>query len=87
MRSRKSESGFALLFIYAMAATVAVMLYMELPRVAFEAQRDKEQLLIDRGEQIFPRGYSLCAEVQPLSRRFRGSGQYAESPFPAGPLH
>jgi len=26
-------------------------LYMEVPRVAFEAQRDKEQLLIDRGEQ------------------------------------
>ena len=48
---RRSESGFALLFIYAMAATVAIMLYMELPRVAFEAQRDKEQLLIDRGEQ------------------------------------
>ena len=45
------ESGFAVLFIYAMAATVAIMLYMELPRVAFEAQRDKEQLLIDRGEQ------------------------------------
>jgi hypothetical protein len=34
-----------------MAATVAIMLFMELPRVAFEAQRDKEQLLIDRGEQ------------------------------------
>ncbi|MDP9052737.1 MAG: hypothetical protein M3N93_00295, partial [Acidobacteriota bacterium] len=51
-RSRRNpESGFALLFVYAMAATVAVMLYMELPRVAFEAQRDKEQLLIDRGEQ------------------------------------
>src|SRR5438552_12767054 len=50
-RHRKSEAGFALLFIYAMAATVAIMLYMELPRVAFEAQRDKEQLLIDRGEQ------------------------------------
>jgi hypothetical protein len=45
------ESGYALLFVYAMAATVAVMLYMELPRVAFEAQREKEQLLIDRGEQ------------------------------------
>jgi hypothetical protein len=45
------ESGFAVLFIYAMAATIAIMLYMELPRVAFEAQRDKEQLLIDRGEQ------------------------------------
>jgi hypothetical protein len=48
---RNPESGFALLFVYAMAATVAIMLYMELPRVAFEAQRDKEQLLIDRGEQ------------------------------------
>ena len=51
MSPRKSESGFALLFIYAMAATVAIMLYLELPRVAFEAQRDREQLLIDRGEQ------------------------------------
>lgn len=48
---RNPESGFALLFIYAMAATVAIMLFMELPRVAFEAQRDREQLLIDRGEQ------------------------------------
>ncbi len=51
MKSRRQESGFAVLFIFAMAATVAIMLYMELPRVAFEAQRDKEQLLIDRGEQ------------------------------------
>ena len=46
-----SQSGFALLFVYAMAAAVAITLFMELPRVAFEAQRDKEQLLIDRGEQ------------------------------------
>ncbi len=45
------RAGFALLMVYAMAATVAVMLYMQLPRVAFEAQRNKEQLLIDRGEQ------------------------------------
>jgi hypothetical protein len=50
-RARKSEAGYALLLVYAMAATVAIMLYMQLPRVAFEAQRDKEQLLIDRGEQ------------------------------------
>src|SRR5947209_18361847 len=48
---RKSEAGYALLLVYAMAATVAIMLYMQLPRVAFEAQRDKEQLLVDRGEQ------------------------------------
>jgi hypothetical protein len=48
---RNPESGYALLLIYAMAAIVAIMLYNEIPRVAFEAQRDKEQLLIDRGEQ------------------------------------
>jgi hypothetical protein len=46
-----SRAGYALLLVYAMAATIAVMLLMQLPRVAFEAQRDKEQLLIDRGEQ------------------------------------
>lgn len=50
-RRRKSEGGYALLLVYAMAAAIAVMLYMEIPRVAFEAQREKEQLLIDRGEQ------------------------------------
>lgn len=48
---RNSEAGYALLFVYMMAAAVAIMLYMQLPRAAFEAQRDKEQLLIDRGEQ------------------------------------
>src|SRR5690348_8969493 len=49
--AKRGESGFALLLIFAMAAAVAVMLYMELPRVAFEAQREREQLLIERGEQ------------------------------------
>jgi len=34
-----------------MAAIVALYLYSQLPRVAFESERDKEQLLIDRGEQ------------------------------------
>ncbi|MDE3195366.1 MAG: hypothetical protein KGN84_03420 [Acidobacteriota bacterium] len=52
-RTRKKDprSGYALLFVYMMAASVAIMLYLDLPRAAFEAQRDKEQLLIDRGEQ------------------------------------
>lgn len=48
---RNRESGFALLLVFAMAAAIALMMYMELPRVAFEAQRNREQLLIDRGEQ------------------------------------
>jgi hypothetical protein len=55
---RNPEAGYALLFVYMMAASVAIMLYMELPRVAFEAQREKEQLLIDRGEQ-YERGIQL----------------------------
>ena len=36
-----SESGFALLFVFLMAALLAISLYMEMPRVAFEAQRAK----------------------------------------------
>jgi hypothetical protein len=34
-----------------MAAVIAISLYNEIPRVAMESQRAKEQLLIDRGEQ------------------------------------
>jgi hypothetical protein len=45
------QGGFAMLLVFVMAATVAIMLYRELPRVAFEAQRSKEELLIDRGEE------------------------------------
>ena len=51
MSRRESEGGFALLMVFLMAAIVALMLYQQLPRVAFESERDKEQLLIDRGEQ------------------------------------
>lgn len=51
MSQRRGEKGYAVLLIFAMAATVAITLYLELPRAAFEAQRDREQLLIDRGEQ------------------------------------
>jgi len=49
MKSR--QAGFALLFVFALAATVAIAFYLELPRIAFERQREKEQLLIERGEQ------------------------------------
>lgn len=48
---RADESGFALLMVFLMASIVAIGLYYELPRVAMEAQREKEQLLIERGEQ------------------------------------
>ena len=48
---RRGESGFALLFVFVLAAAIAIALYMEIPRVAFESQRFREQQLIDRGEQ------------------------------------
>jgi len=48
---RRQESGFAMLLVFAMAAALAWVLYMELPRLAFEAQRNKEELLVERGEQ------------------------------------
>jgi hypothetical protein len=50
-RRRHLQGGYALLMIFLMAAIVALMLYQQLPRVAFESEREKEQLLIDRGEQ------------------------------------
>lgn len=54
-RDRKAaggqESGFALLLVFLMAAVIAISLYMQIPRVAFESQRNQEELLIQRGEQ------------------------------------
>src|SRR5215470_15599536 len=50
-RPRRRESGFAMLLVFLMAAFIAISLYAEMPRVAFQAQRQKEQLLIERGEQ------------------------------------
>jgi hypothetical protein len=55
MKRRSSESGYAMLLVFVLAAAIAIALYMELPRFMFERQREKEQLLIDRGEQ-----YSLA---------------------------
>ena len=52
MKPRRKESGFALLMVFLLAACVAIMLYMEMPRVAVEAERQKELLLIDRGNQF-----------------------------------
>jgi type II secretory pathway pseudopilin PulG len=47
----KRQRGFALLLVFVLAAAIAITLYTELPRVAFEAQRNKEEMLIERGEQ------------------------------------
>jgi len=49
--SRNPQAGYALLLVFALAAILAIGLYQQLPRAAFEAQREKEALLIDHGEQ------------------------------------
>lgn len=58
IRRRHAQGGFAMLLVFVMAASIALMLYRELPRVAFEAQRNKEDQLIERGEQ-----YSRAIQV------------------------
>src|SRR5687768_4890228 len=49
---RQEQSGFALLFVFVMSAAVGVLLYRQLPRVAFESVRAKEETLIEQGEQF-----------------------------------
>jgi len=65
----KRQRGFALLLVFVMAAAVAITLYRELPRVAFEAQRNKEQRLIDHGEQYMRaiQLYVRKAKAYPIS--------------------
>ncbi|MBV9300697.1 MAG: hypothetical protein JOY62_09430 [Acidobacteriaceae bacterium] len=46
-----AQRGSALLIVFLFAAFVAIMLYREMPVAAFEAKRQKEETLIDRGEQ------------------------------------
>ena len=52
MKRRRGESGFAMLLVLLLSACIAITLYMEIPRVAFEAERQKELLLVDRGNQF-----------------------------------
>jgi hypothetical protein len=67
MRHGQKESGFALLLVFLMAAVVAISLYLEIPRVAFETQRQKEQLLVERGEQ-YKRAIKLFVSPKGIGR-------------------
>lgn len=48
---RRREEGFALLLVFVLAAGIAIFLLTQIPRVCFETQRDREEMLIERGEQ------------------------------------
>jgi hypothetical protein len=74
MKQRRKESGFALLMVFLMAACVAIMLYVEMPRVAFEAERQKELLLIDRGNQ-----FKRAIQVFVMDKTSNPTGRYPAS--------
>ena len=48
---RARERGSALLLVFILAACLAIFLYAKAPIVLFEARRNREQMLIDRGEE------------------------------------
>ncbi|MDZ4802986.1 MAG: hypothetical protein SGI92_32915 [Bryobacteraceae bacterium] len=50
-RRREQEGGFALLMVFVMAAGIALAIYNQLPRSAFESVRGKEELVVDRAAQ------------------------------------
>ena len=75
---RREESGFALLLIFVLAAVVAISLYFEMPRVAFESQRAREQLSIDRANAVQARHPAFLPEVSHLSAKSRRSGDHAQ---------
>ena len=58
-----------------MAGILALTLYMQIPRVAFQAQRQKEQLLIERGEQ-YKRAIQVFVRA---NKKYPGSIQELES--------
>ncbi|MBL8214581.1 MAG: hypothetical protein JNK87_27915 [Bryobacterales bacterium] len=49
VKARPSESGFMLLFVFLLAAALALSMYVEMPRQAFESQRMREEMVVDRG--------------------------------------
>ena len=50
-RRRGREHGSALLLVFILAACLAILLYAQVPVIIFEAKRNREQILIDRGEE------------------------------------
>ena len=66
-RRHAGEGGFALLLVFLMAAAIGITLWAELPRVAIQSQRAKEQMLMERGEQ-FKRAIQLYVRANKGTR-------------------
>ena len=70
-----------------MAAAVAFTMYQELPRVAFESARDKEQLLMDRGNQYKRAIQVFYAENKRYPAELKDLENTNDKRLPAPPLH
>jgi hypothetical protein len=89
-RNRAGEQGSALLIVFVFAAVIAIMLYREMPVAVFEARRNKEQQLEDRGKeyvravQLFYRKnqrYPPSIEALENTNRVRYLRQRYKDPF------
>ena len=69
-RRREGQRGSALLIVFVFAAFVAIMLYMETPVAAFEAQRQKEELLVMRGNEY---AHAIKLYYRKMQGRYPGS--------------
>jgi hypothetical protein len=80
VKRRRKDSGFAMLLVFLMAACIAITLYIEVPRVAFEAERQRELLLVDRGNQ-FKRAIQVFVtdKVNNPTRRYPASIEELEN--------
>ena len=81
-----ARSGLRCCLVFVMAAAIAITLYMEVPRVAFESQRAKEQMAIDRGLQYERAIQLFYRKYQTLSANPGRSGDHSQYPLPAPPL-
>ncbi|MCK7506000.1 MAG: hypothetical protein MZV70_19295 [Desulfobacterales bacterium] len=74
-----------MLLVFAFAAAVAVRLYLEIPRVAFEHQRNQEGMLVERGEQfvrairVYYRKNQKYRKTSTTSKRARRRATFASA--------
>jgi hypothetical protein len=74
MKRRRKDSGFAMLMVFLLSACIAITLYVEVPRVAFQAERQRELLLVDRGNQ-----FKRAIQVFVHDRQNNPTGRYPAS--------
>ena len=75
-----------MLLVFLMAASIAIMLYMQLPRAAFEAQRAQEEMLQERGEQYIRAIQLYVAKWRSYPPKSGRAGENEQRALPAQTL-